>query len=104
MRRTNNNDSVQSVVVKPGSGSSGFSQNETLNTSSSWISIESPGAVMSSTGKIKTQNAVYNYILALRALGRTRINTAEIAESLSLPVSDVHDALAGLKKKGVRVL
>jgi DNA-binding MarR family transcriptional regulator len=50
------------------------------------------------------QNAVYAYIRAIRALGRTRINTSEIADALSLPIPEVNRALSSLKRKGVRAL
>ena len=48
------------------------------------------------------QNAVYAYIRAIRALGRTEINTSEVASALSLPVAAVNRAISSLKKKGVR--
>lgn len=50
------------------------------------------------------QNAVYGYIRAVRALGRTKITTAEVSEALSLPIAEVHGALSSLKKRGVRTL
>jgi DNA-binding MarR family transcriptional regulator len=50
------------------------------------------------------QNAVYAHIRAIRALGRTEINTSEIADALSLPVAEVNRAISSLKKKGVKAL
>ena len=50
------------------------------------------------------QNAVYAHIQAIRALGRKEINTVEIADALSLPVSEVNRAISSLKKKGVKAL
>lgn len=50
------------------------------------------------------QNAVYAYIRAVRALGRTKITTAEVADALSIPVVEVNGALSSLKKRGVRAL
>jgi hypothetical protein len=50
------------------------------------------------------QNAVYAHIRAIRALGRTEINTGEIADALSLPVAEVNRAISSLKKKGVNAL
>jgi predicted transcriptional regulator len=50
------------------------------------------------------QNAVYAHIQAIRALGRKEINTAEIADALSLPVSEVNRAISALKRKGVKAL
>jgi hypothetical protein len=51
-----------------------------------------------------TENAIYAYIRAIRALGRKEINTSEIADALSLPILEVNRAIASLKKKGVRAL
>jgi hypothetical protein len=50
------------------------------------------------------QNAVYAYIRAVRALGRTGINTREVANALALPINEVNGALSSLRKKGVIAL
>jgi len=55
-------------------------------------------------GNKAIQNAVYAYIQAVRALGRNQLNTTEIAEALSIPVTEVNYAISSLKKKGVKVL
>jgi hypothetical protein len=55
-----------------------------------------------STHDKKIERAVYSHIRAIRALGRTRINTSDIADALSLKVSEVNSAVAKLKRKGVR--
>jgi HTH domain len=52
----------------------------------------------------KTESAVYSYIRAIRALGREQVNTGEIADALSLSVLTVNNAIAALRKKGVKVL
>jgi predicted transcriptional regulator len=49
-------------------------------------------------------NAVYGYIRAIRALGRTGINTSEIAAALSLPMSTVNQAVSSLRSQGVRII
>lgn len=46
--------------------------------------------------------AVYSYIQALRALGKTQINTAEIARALGIPISIVASVLPKLSEKGIR--
>jgi len=46
--------------------------------------------------------AVYSYIQALRALGKTQVNTAEIARALGLPMSNVEKALPKLTERGIR--
>jgi hypothetical protein len=50
------------------------------------------------------QNAIYSYIRAIRALGRDKINTIDIAEALSLTVPEVNHAISALEKKGVKVV
>jgi hypothetical protein len=52
----------------------------------------------------RVENAVYAYIRAIRALGRTNVATSEVADALSLPVAQVNLAISALKKKGVRAL
>ncbi len=49
------------------------------------------------------EDAVYGYIQAVRALGRTHISTLEIASALNLPVSSVQQASAALISKGVKL-
>jgi hypothetical protein len=50
------------------------------------------------------ENAVYMHIRAIRTLGRTTINTTEIASALEVSLSDVESTLRSLEKKGVKVL
>ena len=50
------------------------------------------------------ERAVFAHIQAVRALGRTRINTADIALALGLPTKSVERAVAKLKDKGVKVI
>ena len=52
----------------------------------------------------RIEGAVYDYIQAVRALGRTRITTVEIARALRLPVTAVDRTVANLRHKGVKVL
>jgi len=48
------------------------------------------------------QRAVLAHIRAIRSLGRTEINTVEIADALSLPVHEVNEVIEKLKDQGVR--
>lgn len=48
-------------------------------------------------------DAVFGYIQAVRALGRTTINTLDVARALSLSPSDVERTLSSLAKKGVKI-
>jgi hypothetical protein len=50
----------------------------------------------------RTVEAVYAHIQAIRALGRTSVNTLEIAEALNLPTKKVSDAVKALGPRGVR--
>lgn len=52
----------------------------------------------------RIEKAVYAHIKAIRTLGRTSINTAEIAQALSIPMPDVTRAVSNLRDKGVKPL
>jgi hypothetical protein len=49
------------------------------------------------------ENAVYGYIRALRALGRTEVTSTEIAQALGISTTAVQQVLSSLQKKGVKV-
>ena len=51
-----------------------------------------------------TESAIYAYIQAVRALGRATINTIDISEALSIPISEVNQAIRALEKKGVKIV
>lgn len=50
------------------------------------------------------ESAIYSHVRALRALGRTRVNTAEIAKALDLPIHVVDEIVAKLTRKGVKIV
>jgi hypothetical protein len=54
-------------------------------------------------GAAGIEKAVYAYIRALRALGRTKVGTVEIARALDIPMEEVVNAITTLKAKGVKV-
>jgi hypothetical protein len=54
--------------------------------------------------RIRMERAIYSHIRAMRALGRTRIDTREIAKALGLSTVQVVSAIGSLKRKGVRVI
>jgi len=64
----------------------------------------SPRVRRTTLSSARVQNAVYAHIRAIRALGRTKINTAEVADALLLSVGEVNRAISSLKGKGVKVL
>jgi hypothetical protein len=79
------------------------------NTSTSAISLTtsvtpaSAGYSRSAGSNKNVENAVYAHIQAMRTLGRTKINTSDIATALGLPVAEVDKTIAALRKKGVKV-
>ena len=48
-------------------------------------------------------SAVYSHIRAIRSLGHTTVNTADIARALSISTQQVETSLSALKNKGVKV-
>ena len=67
--------------------------------------ISSGGGTSGSFGAVgsnELQNAVFSYIQAVRALGRTRVNTIEIASALGVNAGRVAEAIAHLESKGVK--
>jgi hypothetical protein len=51
----------------------------------------------------RIDSAVYAHIRAVRTLGRTQVNTAEISKALGLPLREVEKAAARLMTKGVKL-
>ncbi len=47
---------------------------------------------------------MYGHLRAIRALGRLKADTSEIADALSLTVNQVNLAIKSLQRKGVKVL
>jgi predicted transcriptional regulator len=72
-------------------------------SSESPIQVDNTVAVRRKSNKKSIENAIYSHVRAIRALGRKKINTTEIAEALSLPVLVVNQAVTSLLKKGVKV-
>jgi DNA-binding MarR family transcriptional regulator len=68
-------------------------------TGSPSVSVTKPQSQRSDK---KIETAVYTYIRALRSLGKTQVNTAEIAKALGLPISTVDSVLPKLSEKGIR--
>jgi len=49
----------------------------------------------------EVEDAVYGHIQAIRALGRDRITTTEIADALGLPHHIILEAVQHLRDKGI---
>lgn len=60
------------------------------------------GAVQEGVKAKAARKAVYAHIQALRSLGKTRVNTREIAEALGLSRSIVEQAVVQLRDEGVK--
>lgn len=92
------------VMTQRRSSSTGtFVSSDTSTTSGQPVlsrQVLSPGRTAIASKKI--ESAVYSHIRAMRALGRTKVETAEIAKSLGLSVSAVNRTLETLRKKGVK--
>lgn len=61
------------------------------------------GNAASMKGEQNLEKAVFAHIRAMRTLGRTSLNTLEVARALSLPVDTVDRVVAKMSTKGVRV-
>ena len=91
--------------MKPKSATTGatLTSTRTVTTSgTAGVTVVSPAAPGKPLSQAKIESAVYSYIQAMRALGKTRITTAEIAEALGLPEAVVRNASESLTDKGVR--
>jgi hypothetical protein len=67
------------------------------------VQRRSQGLISTNYTEKNIESAVYSHIQAMRALGRTKINTVEISRALGLSLAAVDNTLQSLKKKGVRV-
>lgn len=55
-------------------------------------------------GSSSVSRAVYDHIRAMRTLGRTTVNSADIAKALGLSRRDVEAAIVQLSERGVKVI
>lgn len=62
------------------------------------------GAQRAEEFALAVENAVYAHIRALRAIGKTTVNTAKIADSLDIPRSYVDAAVRNLTSRRVRII
>lgn len=66
-------------------------------------SVQAP-SIQTGTRAARTLEAVHNYIFALKSLGKTRVNTREIATALELPRALVEQAIKELREEGVKLI
>ena len=81
-----------------------FREGVVAQTSSGTIQAQTPVARRSTKVDERLENAIYSQIQALRALGRTRVETEEIGKALGVSVEKVNKAIASLRKRGVRLI
>jgi hypothetical protein len=72
----------------------------TPTTRSATYTVDSPVAPKKPSKDI--EKAVYGYLRALRAIGRTELNVSDIAEALHIATPLVIGALNALRSKGVK--
>jgi hypothetical protein len=79
----------------------------TSTAASRAIEVEAPTRIRTPgrrSGAKRVDNAVYAHIRAVRALGKTEVNTAEISKALGIPLREVEEAASRLTAKGVKVV
>ena len=96
----------QLFKLNPGSATSGV---DIINPASATDAAapprkRSPRISVVPTPNKNVESAVYAHIQAVRALGRTQINTVEIASALGLSPVAVEQTVAGLIKKGIKMV
>ena len=93
------------LVLESTSANTGSIYGQTPSISVGGQTTVAPSSAGASAQKLidDIERAVYGHIRALRALGRTTVNTVEVARSLGITASDVEAALIALKSKGVKI-
>jgi hypothetical protein len=98
---------MHTVATTVGSGMYGLS----TSAAASGYAVDIPkGGVDGAKGvstkptSTKVENAVYGHIRAMRALGRTRVDSLEISQALKLAHHLVEQALHNLTRKGVKIV
>lgn len=66
------------------------------------VTVSASLAPTSKARQLLIERAVFAHIQAVRTLGRSIVNTAEIAKALGLPLRDVAAVVDRLKTKGVK--
>ena len=51
--------------------------------------------------KVKA-SAIYTYLRAVRALGKSQVNSSDVASALDIPEREVRRIMTGMTEKGVR--
>ena len=99
----NDRSYISAVSTSAASGMASFTLESSSTGSGVVVEIELPPKSRAPRHASKLADAVFGHIQAIRALGRTTVNTLEIATALGVPVADVHNTIADLKSRGVIV-
>jgi hypothetical protein len=81
----------------------GTSTSTSSNHATFSVPHHAAAAPSKSASRKELEAAVYNYIRAVRALGRDTIDLIDIAKALSLSINEVQSTLPALKEKGVKI-
>jgi hypothetical protein len=109
------NNTTQRKVAPVGKGASTIGTGIIYNLPTTAVGAVSIGAgymnqkaskvpSYSKNSRKNIESAVYAHIQAIRALGRTKTDTSEIARALGLTQSTVEETISSLTKKGVKVI
>jgi hypothetical protein len=89
------------TLTKPSSASETVTYSVSTPTSLTvTYNVEAPAAPRNSSKDI--ERAVYSYLRAVRALGRTELNVSDVAGALHIATPLVVAALSALRSKGVK--
>jgi len=88
--------STQAVVSLP--------SNAAGRASSATLTVAKANRHSAARASKKLEDAVYTYIRAIRRLGHTQLDTAQIADALNQNVREINAAVARLSSKGVKIL
>jgi hypothetical protein len=98
--RPTKNQGESGEVQSEGYSAEQFVTASTMSGTSSYFTV-SPSMEPPPVPKEEIELAVLAHIQAIRALGRTKINTQEIADALGLSIQEVNDVVQVLKAHGV---
>ena len=88
---------IETVILSPQPTSTSADVRLSSGPAVSWSGVNAPS-------ESELENAVFGYLQSIRALGRTSINSTEIADALSISLADVHRAITNLENRGVQVI
>lgn len=91
------------LVLPAGTTTGSGSVTTTITRTSGFTGVSGTGTAGNLSNK-DIANAVYGHIRAVRALGKTTVDSHEIARALNLSPAQVAQALKELADKGVKIV